>query len=90
VPRWEPLHPEFRRALRVLAALDLCYAEAWRALIPVAVRIDRPRPSYWIVRRVLIAERRRLAERRARRDRIVADLLTGLVKRPLYEATQAP
>jgi hypothetical protein len=89
MPRWEPMHRDFADGLRILAGLQLGYAEAWRALIPVAGRIDEPRPTYWRVRRFLIAERRHRQLREDRRDRIVADLLAGLVMRPLFDATQA-
>jgi hypothetical protein len=88
VPRWDPLRTEYVEALRLLARTELSYAEALRALIPVAARIDQPRPSYWRVRRFLIGERRRIAERREVLDQVVADLLAGLVTRPIGVATQ--
>jgi len=72
-----------------MAGSDVGYAEAWRALIPVAERLDTPRPTYWRVRRFLLSERRRQVVRRDRRQQIVADLLAGLVKRPRIDATQA-
>jgi hypothetical protein len=74
----------------MLAPVDLGYAEAWRLLRPVSARIGVPRPSYWRVRRFLIEERRRVRLRRERRDRILADLMAGLIKRPLFDATQTP
>ena len=83
-----PLHRDFLTALRLLARVELAYAEAWRALIPVAMRVGQPRPSYSTVRRLVDAERCRLITRRRRRDEILADLLAGLVKRPLWRATQ--
>jgi hypothetical protein len=89
MPRWEPLSKEYVEALRLLARMELSYAESLRALIPVAVRTGEPRPSYWRVRRFLIIERRRIAERREIVDQVVADLLAGLVMRPLGVATQA-
>lgn len=77
----EPLHPEFARALRLLASVDISYAEAWRLLRPVSARLDRPRPSYWLVRRVLIEERRQRERSHERVDAVVRDLLAGLVPR---------
>jgi hypothetical protein len=81
VPRAEPLHPEFARALQILASIDVSYAEAWRLLRPVAVRLDRPRPSYWRVRRVLEAERKRRERSHAQVEAVVSDLLAGLIPR---------
>lgn len=74
----EPVHPEFVQALRVLDAIGMPYAEAWRMLRPVAARVGLPRPSYFTVRRVVIAERRRKHERAEALDRILADLLRGM------------
>jgi hypothetical protein len=84
------MHRDFAEGLRMLAPVDLGYAEAWRLLRPVSARIGVPRPSYWRVRRFLIEERRRVRLRRERRDRILADLMAGLIKRPLFDATQTP
>jgi hypothetical protein len=81
VPRWEPVHPDFLAALRILALGDVHYAEAWRLLRPVAARLDLARPSYWIVRRYLRDERRRVSKRRAHRDQILSELFRGLVPR---------
>ena len=81
MPRTEPLHPEFARALQILATIDVSYAEAWRLLRPVAARLDRPRPSYWLVRRVLEQERRRRERSHAQIEAVVSDLLAGLVPR---------
>jgi hypothetical protein len=53
------------------------YAELWRALIPVAIRIDRPRPTYWQVRRFATEERRRQAERRELIESIADEILAG-------------
>jgi hypothetical protein len=72
----------------MLAPLEAGYAESWRMLRPVSARIGVPRPSYWRVRRFLLSERRRVRIRRERRDRILADLFAGLVKKPLFDATQ--
>jgi len=82
VPRAEPLHPDFARALQVLASVDVSYAEAWRLLRPVAARLDRPRPSYSRVRRALEHERRQRARSQANVERVISDLLAGLVPRP--------
>lgn len=73
-----PVHPEFVQALRVLDAIGLPYAEAWRMLRPVGARIGLPRPSYFTVRRIVIAERRRKRERAEALDRVLADLLRGM------------
>jgi hypothetical protein len=81
VPRAEPLHPELTRALQILASIDVSYAEAWRLLRPVAARLDRPRPSYWRVRRVLEAERKRRERSHAQVEAVVSDLLAGLIPR---------
>jgi len=83
-----PLHDDYAQALRVLAGVELAYAEAWRALIPVAHRLGIPRPSYSRVRRFMQVERERERRGRDRRDEIIQDLLAGLVKRPLWRATQ--
>jgi len=82
VPCPEPLHPEFARALEILASTDVSYAEAWRLLRTVAARIDRPRPSYFLVRRVLERERRHRQRSRAQVEKVVSDLLAGLIPRP--------
>jgi hypothetical protein len=86
MPRWEPLHPEFIAALDTLAARDITNAEAWRLLIPVAKRIGLPRPTYWMVRRRLMDERRLRELRRRDRDelqeRVIDPLLIGRVPRP--------
>jgi hypothetical protein len=79
VPRWDPVRPEFVRALRLLAALDCPYAEAYRRLRPLAARLDVPRPSYKRVSRIMRAERRRIAERDAVFEETLGDVLAGLV-----------
>ena len=81
MPRWEPLDPDFVEALRLLAPLDLPYAEQWRRLRPVAARLDVPRPSYWRVRRRAIRLKIVVAERDARRERVMRDLFRGMVPR---------
>jgi hypothetical protein len=81
IPRQEPLHPEFARALQILAATDVSYAEAWRLLRPVAARLDRPRPSYFLLRRALERERRHRERLRAHVEQVVSDLLAGLIPR---------
>ncbi len=82
MPRAEPLHPDFARALQILASVDVSYAEAWRLLRPVAARLDRPRPSYWRVRRALEQERRRRERAHAHVEQVISDLLAGLIPRP--------
>ena len=73
------MHEDFAAALRLLAGFELPHAEAWRLLIPVAERLDLPRPSYWRVRRFLIAERERRARIRAEVDPVITDLLAGFL-----------
>jgi hypothetical protein len=72
-----PVDREFVLALRVLDAFGMPYAEAWRLLRPVAVRLGAPRPSYSTVRRVVIAERERKRRNSDELDRLLADLFTG-------------
>jgi hypothetical protein len=81
VPRWEPVQPEFARALHLLAALDCSYAEAYRRLRPLASRLDVPRPSYKRVSRIMREERRRIAARDAAFEETLGDVLSGLVFR---------
>jgi len=78
----ETLHPAFRRELRRLAARGVPPAEALRRLIPVAARVDLPRPSYATVRRVLKEEAAAVARARERRERVLAQVLAGRVPRP--------
>jgi hypothetical protein len=72
-----PVHPEFVLALRILDAVGMPYAEAWRLLRPVAARLGIPRPSYSSVRRIVIAERERKRRRADELDRLLSDLFTG-------------
>jgi hypothetical protein len=72
-----PVDPEFIRALRILDAFGMPYAEAWRLLRPVAARLGVPRPSYSAVRRILIAERARKRRNADDLDRLLADLFAG-------------
>jgi hypothetical protein len=72
-----PVHPEFVRALRILDAFGMPYAEALRMLTPVAVRLGIPRPSYFTVRRVLIAERAGKRRNADDLDRVLGDLFAG-------------
>ena len=85
VPRWEPLHRDFVIAMQVLDSFGMPYAELWRQLIPVAVRLGLPRPSYWRVRRFVIADRRRKARNTEALDQVLRDLfahrLPGLPRR---------
>jgi len=78
VPRWTPIHPEFLVALRILDAVGLPYAELWRMLGPIAARLDRPRPSYWQVRRIVIEERRRKQARAEHLDNVLRDVIRGV------------
>lgn len=72
-----PVHPEFVRALRILDAFGMPYAESLRMLVPVAVRLELPRPSYSTVRRILIAERARKQRNADDLDRLLGDLFAG-------------
>lgn len=76
-----PVHPEFVRALRILDALGMAYAESQRMLVPVAIRLGIPRPSYYTVRRILIAERARKRRNADDLDRLLSDLFAGRVPR---------
>ena len=82
MPRWPPLHPDYEVALDALARMDVSYAEALRRLIPLENRLGEPRPTYWLVRRHLRAERAKLArlrkERRELAEDVFADLMKGL------------
>ena len=71
------MHPEFVLALRILDAVGMPYAEAWRLLRPVAARLGIPRPSYSSVRRIVIAERERKRRRADELDQLLSDLFTG-------------
>lgn len=79
MPRWEPVQPEFVRALHLLAALDCPYAEAYRRIRPLASRLDVPRPSYKRVSRIMRDERRRIAVRNPVLEETLGDILAGLV-----------
>jgi hypothetical protein len=74
MPRWEPIHPDYVIAVRVLDAFGMPYAELWRQLIPVSERLGIPRPSYWRVRRFAIADRRRKDRNTEALDRVLCDL----------------
>ena|SRR5436190_8901875 len=75
--RYPYVHRDFLVALRVLDATGMPYAMAWRSLRPVAARLGAPRPSYSVVRRILIAER--LRKRRHADD---LDLILEALFRP--------
>lgn len=75
MPRWQPLHPEIAAALEALDALGMPYAELWRLLHPVSMRVGCRHPTYWIVRRRAIEVRRRKLER----ARIVAELYEDMI-----------
>jgi hypothetical protein len=53
------------------------YAAAWRLLVPVAVRLGIPRPSYSTVRRILIVERARKRRNADDLDQLLTDLFAG-------------
>jgi hypothetical protein len=72
-----PVHPEFVQALRILDAFGMPYAAAWRLLVPVAVRLGIPRPSYSTVRRILIVERARKRRNADDLDQLLTDLFAG-------------
>jgi hypothetical protein len=60
--------------MRVLDALGMPYAELWRQLIPVSTRLGIPRPSYWRVRRFVIADRKRRSKNTEALNRVLCDL----------------
>ncbi|HEU4450881.1 MAG TPA: hypothetical protein VFR63_12995 [Gaiellaceae bacterium] len=72
-----PVHRELVRALRILAAFEMPYAEARRLLRPVAARLGVPRPSYASVRRLVIAEQERKRRRADALEGLLAGLFTG-------------
>jgi hypothetical protein len=72
-----PVQREFVLGLRVLDAVGMPYAEAWRRLRPVAARLGIPRPSYSSVRRIVIADRERKRRNADDLDRFLADVLAG-------------
>jgi hypothetical protein len=74
-----PVHREFVLALRIVDAIGMPYAEAWRALRPVAARLGVPRPSYSSVRRIVIAERARKKQNADELDMLLVDLFSGRV-----------
>jgi hypothetical protein len=68
------------RLLRALGKLDdesLPIAETVRRVCELADELGVTRPSYAQIRRYLIVERELRAERIARRDRVIADVLLG-------------
>jgi hypothetical protein len=71
------MHPDFAVAMRVLDSFGLPYAELWRRLRPVSARLGVPRPSYWRVRRFVIADRRRKTENSEALNRVLRDLFAG-------------
>ena len=75
------MHPDFVIAMRVLDSFGMPYAELWRQLIPVAVRLGVPRPSYWRVRRFVIADRKRKDENTEALTRVLGDVMTHRVPR---------
>lgn len=75
MPRWQPLHPELAAAIDAIDALGMPYAELWRLLRPVSMRIGCRKPTYWMVRRRAIAVRPRKLER----ARIVAEIYGDMV-----------
>jgi len=76
MPRWPPTDPELLAAIDVLDALGMPYAELWRRLRPVARRIGCRQPTYWLVRRRAIENRRRKLER----SRVVAEVYRDLAR----------
>ncbi|MBD0291138.1 MAG: hypothetical protein ICV74_07775 [Thermoleophilia bacterium] len=77
MPRWPPLHPELEEAIAVLDALGMPYAELWRLLRPISRRLGVRQPTYWMVRRRAIAERRRKLQRARVVAEIYGDMVTG-------------
>ena len=77
MPRWQPLHPELAAAIDALDALDMPYAELWRLLRPVSMRIGCGHPTYWMVRRRAIVVRRQKLERARVVAEIYGDMVSG-------------
>jgi hypothetical protein len=75
------MHPRFAAELRRLARRDIGNAEAHRLLIPLAARTHSERPSYWRVRRFMIAERAKLERSRREWERferqVIVPMLSG-------------
>ena len=59
--------------------MELSYAELWRRLTPVAIRLGLPRPSYGSVRTIVSLVRALERQRRPVRDDVVVKLLTGRI-----------
>ena len=78
--RWPPLHPDYVAALDALARMEVSYAEALRRLIPLENRLGNPRPTYWLVRRRLIAQRAELERRRTQRRQLAEDIFVDLMR----------
>jgi hypothetical protein len=71
---------EFVRALRRLdRRMNLPYAELWRRLAPVALRLGVPRPCYGTVREIVLLLRALERQRRPVRDDVIVKLLTGRI-----------
>lgn len=81
-----PIQPGFEPELLRLARTNVTYADAWRALIPVARRLEQPRPTYDSVRRYMEAERERIRDvegrRRRQQQEILNPLLAGRIPKP--------
>jgi hypothetical protein len=80
VARWPALHPDYTVALDALARMEVSYAEALRRLIPLENRLREPRPTYWLVRRYLRAERIELERRRKERRELAEDVFVDMMK----------
>jgi hypothetical protein len=63
--------------MRVLDSFGLPYAELWRLLRPVSARLGVPKPTYWRVRRFVIADRPRKTENTEALNRVLCDLFAG-------------
>jgi hypothetical protein len=60
--------------------MEVSYAEALRRLIPLERRLGEPRPTYWLVRRFLRAERAKLERRRTEQRRLAEDVFVDMMK----------
>jgi hypothetical protein len=76
------MHPAFERALRRLARGEVGAAEAHRRLIPVALELGLPRPTYWRVRLFLDDARVAHSHRAEIRDAVLTQLALGRFPRP--------
>lgn len=84
LPRRVPrtvVDPMFVEAVRLLVRRRFANAEIVRALQGMTTSVGKPAPSYWTVRRIADAERRRLSRPDPDRERMIEELLAGRIPR---------